>query len=223
MSTHQLIDYRPPTDEGWEPLWLDDHLLIVDKPSGLLSVPGRGDAFADCMASRVQQRYPDALIVHRLDMDTSGLLLMARGKDMQRRLSELFLRREVHKRYVAVLQGVMQHDEGLVDLPLITDWPNRPRQKVDHELGKPSQTRYWVRARDQEVLTTRVELEPITGRSHQLRVHMQAIGYPIVGDPLYAAQSGAWSRTRLHLHAVSLRFLHPETGEVVEINRAPPF
>ncbi|MDE1998867.1 MAG: RluA family pseudouridine synthase [Burkholderiales bacterium] len=217
------MDYRPPPDEGWEPLWVDDHLVVVDKPCGLLSVPGRGEAFADCMASRVQQRYPDALIVHRLDMDTSGLLLMARGKDMQRRLSELFLRREVHKRYVAVLQGVMQHDEGLVDLPLITDWPNRPRQKVDHELGKPSQTRYWVRARDQEVLTTRVELEPITGRSHQLRVHMQAIGYPIVGDPLYAAQSGAWSRTRLHLHAVSLRFLHPETGEVVEINRAPPF
>lgn len=223
MSTHQLIDYRPPPDEGWEPLWVDDHLVVVDKPSGLLSVPGRGEAFADCMASRVQQRYPDALIVHRLDMDTSGLLLMARGKDMQRRLSELFLRREVHKRYVAVLQGVMQHDEGLVDLPLITDWPNRPRQKVDHELGKSSQTRYWVRARDQEVLTTRVELEPITGRSHQLRVHMQAIGYPIVGDPLYAARSGSWSRTRLHLHAVSLRFLHPETGEVVEINRAPPF
>ncbi|MDE2075883.1 MAG: RluA family pseudouridine synthase [Burkholderiales bacterium] len=217
------MDYRPPPDEGWEPLWVDDHLVVVDKPCGLLSVPGRGEAFADCMASRVQQRYPDALIVHRLDMDTSGLLLMARGKDMQRRLSELFLRREVHKRYVAVLQGVMQHDEGLVDLPLITDWPNRPRQKVDHELGKPSQTRYWVRARDQEVLTTRVELEPITGRSHQLRVHMQAIGYPIVGDPLYTAQSGSWSRTRLHLHAVNLRFLHPETGEVVEINRAPPF
>ncbi|HET8870621.1 MAG TPA: RluA family pseudouridine synthase [Aquabacterium sp.] len=223
MSSHQLLDYRPPPDAAWEPLWLDDHLLVVDKPSGLLSVPGRGAAFADCMASRVQQRYPDALIVHRLDMDTSGLLLMARGKDMQRRLSELFLRRDVHKRYVAVLQGVMTQAEGLVDLPLITDWPNRPRQKVDHELGKPSQTRYWVRARDEGALTTRVELEPITGRSHQLRVHMQAIGYPIVGDPLYASQAEQWSRKRLHLHAAFLSFQHPVTGALVEVSREPDF
>lgn len=223
MRSHQLLDYRPPADEGWEPLWVDEHLLVVDKPSGLLSVPGRGEAFADCMASRVQQRYPDALIVHRLDMDTSGLLLMARGKDMQRRLSDLFLRREVHKRYVAVLQGVMQQEDGLVDLPLITDWPNRPRQKVDHELGKPSQTRYGVQARDELALTTRVELEPITGRSHQLRVHMQAIGYPIVGDPLYASATGPWPQSRLHLHAASLTFPHPVSGQILSISSEVPF
>ena len=231
MSGHQLLDYRPPPDQGLPTLRVDEHLIVVDKPSGLLSVPGRGEAFADCMAARVQARYPDALIVHRLDMDTSGLLLMARGKEMQRLLSELFLRREVDKRYVAVVHGQVEADSGVVDLPLMTDWPNRPRQKVDHELGKPSQTRYWVRHRDEQHNITRVELEPITGRSHQLRVHMLSLGHPIVGDPLYgpAGEAGSGSEQaspsmgRLLLHAADLSFTHPVSGEVIRLSSQAPF
>ncbi len=226
MSGHQLLDYNPPPDEGLDLLWSDDHVLIVNKPSGLLSVPGRGDAYADCMAARVQARFADALIVHRLDMDTSGLLLLARGKDMQRQFSDLFLHRQIDKRYVAVVHGLMPHDEGLVDLPLITDWPNRPRQKVDHEIGKPSQTRYVVVQRDEQAQTTRVELEPITGRSHQLRVHMLALGHPIVGDPLYAQGlpgPNAGRVSRLMLHAARLNLQHPVTGASMNIDCSVPF
>lgn len=221
MSGHQLLDYRPPPDQGLPTLRVDEHLIVVDKPSGLLSVPGRGEAFADCMAARVQARYPDALIVHRLDMDTSGLLLMARGKEMQRLLSELFLRREVDKRYQAVVHGRVEDDDGLVDLPLITDWPNRPRQTVDHEIGKPSQTRYWVRDRDAQAGVSRVDLEPITGRSHQLRVHMLALGHAIVGDPLYGPAASAGGR--LLLHAAELRFTHPVSGQQLSLASAVPF
>lgn len=223
MSGHQLLDYRPPPDEGLDLLWADDHVVIVNKPSGLLSVPGRGDAFADCMSARVQQRYPDALIVHRLDMDTSGLLLFARGKDMQRQFSELFLKRQVDKRYVAVVDGLLAESSGLVDLPLITDWPNRPLQKVDHEIGKPSQTRYQVLSRDEAEGTTRVELEPITGRSHQLRVHMLAMGHVIVGDPLYAQGYARTRASRLLLHAAQLKLTHPVTGESLDISCPVPF
>ncbi|MGE5451734.1 MAG: pseudouridine synthase [Acidobacteriota bacterium] len=223
MSGHQLLDYRPPPDEGLDLLWADDHVVIVNKPSGLLSVPGRGEAFADCMSARVQQRYPDALVVHRLDMDTSGLLLLARGKEMQRQFSERFLKREVDKRYVAVLDGLLTAAEGMVDLPLITDWPNRPLQKVDHTQGKPSQTRYRVTDLDEADGTTRVELEPITGRSHQLRVHMLAIGHVIVGDPLYAQGSARTRAPRLLLHAEQLKLLHPATGEMLDINCPAPF
>lgn len=223
MSGHQLLDYNPPPDEGLDLLWSDDHVLIVNKPSGLLSVPGRGDAYGDCMAARVQARFADALIVHRLDMDTSGLLLLARGKDMQRQFSDLFLHRQIDKRYVAVVHGLMPHDEGLVDLPLITDWPNRPRQKVDHEIGKPSQTGYAVVQRDEQAQTTRVELEPITGRSHQLRVHMLALGHPIVGDPLYAQGQDARLGQRLMLHAARLCLRHPVTGVTMDLDCSVPF
>lgn len=223
MSGHQLLDYRPPLDVGLDLLWADDHVVIVNKPSGLLSVPGRGEAFADCMSARVQRRYPDALIVHRLDMDTSGLLLFARGKDMQRQFSELFLKRQVDKRYVAVLDGLLAEPSGMVDLPLITDWPNRPLQKVDHEIGKPSQTRYQVIALDEAAGTTRVELEPITGRSHQLRVHMLAIGHVILGDPLYAQGQARTRSGRLLLHAAQLQLTHPVTGESLDISCPVPF
>lgn len=223
MSGHQLLDYRPPPDEGLDVLWVDEHVVIVNKPSGLLSVPGRGEAFADCMAARVAARYPDTEIVHRLDMDTSGLLLFARGKDMQRRFSELFLKRQVDKRYVAIVDGVMTQLAGLIDLPLITDWPNRPRQKVDHELGKPSQTRFEVVSVDAAQGTTRVSLEPITGRSHQLRVHMLASGHPIVGDPLYAGEAAHNRVARLMLHAERLSLMHPVSGEQIDIHCRPAF
>ena len=193
----------------------DAEIIVVDKPSGLLSVPGRGADKQDCASARVQAGFPDALIVHRLDMSTSGLLLFARGPAAQRELSHEFAERRVDKRYIAVLDGEVDADLGAwrdVDLPLICDWPNRPRQIVDHAIGKPSRTRWRVLAREHG--RTRVELEPLTGRTHQLRVHMQALGHPICGDALYGPQAPAaptaprllLHASRLHLQARDLTF-----------------
>ncbi|WKL56943.1 pseudouridine synthase [Asticcacaulis sp. ZE23SCel15] len=202
-------------------IYSDDYLVVVDKPAGLLSVPGRGEANQDCVAVRVQTAFPDALIVHRLDMATSGLMVMARGKVAHRSLSMAFEARQVDKRYIAVVAGRMVDDDGEVDLPLITDWPNRPRQRVDHDIGKPSLTRYRVleRAADR----TRVELEPVTGRSHQLRVHMMAIGHPIVGDEFYATDEVRALSARLLLHAQFLRLPHPDTQQPVDYFSAVKF
>lgn len=198
-------------------LFADDALVVADKPAGLLSVPGRGPDKQDCLIARVQLRYPDALTVHRLDQATSGLIVFGRGEVAQRALSVAFAERRVEKRYIAVVHGELP-DTGEVDLPLITDWPNRPRQMVDHVVGKPSLTRYRVVARGER--TSRVELEPVTGRSHQLRVHMLAIGHPIVGDTLYAAQLGG---ERLLLHAERLIVPHPVTGEAMAFEVAAAF
>lgn len=187
--------------------YADDALLVAEKPAGLLSVPGRTPENQDCVVARLQGLYPDALTVHRLDQVTSGLLLHARGKVMQAALSAQFEQRQVHKRYVAVLEGLLGGTAGEVDLPLIVDWPNRPRQQVDHERGKPALTRWRVLAR--EAGRTHVELEPVTGRSHQLRLHMASLGHPIVGDVLYGAQAA----DRVYLHACALRFTHPLSGE----------
>jgi tRNA pseudouridine32 synthase/23S rRNA pseudouridine746 synthase len=202
-------------------LHVDDACIVVDKPSGLLSVPGRGEHLQDCLATRVQAQFGDALVVHRLDMVTSGLMLFARGIDAQRRLSRAFAQREVHKRYVAVVHGRLDPDHGEIDLPLIADWPNRPLQRVDHEHGKPSLTRY--RVVDTKAERSRVELEPVTGRAHQLRVHLLAIGHPIVGDALYAPPEVLAGADRLLLHATSLRFAHPVSGAAVAIESAVPF
>lgn len=194
-------------------LLVDDALLALDKPAGLLAVPGRD--VADCLSARVQARYPDALVVHRLDMATSGLLLMARGVDMQRRLSRAFAERQVHKRYVAVVAGRVEAPDGvwgLIDAPMMRDWPNRPMQKTDHEHGKPSQTRWRVLAYDAGRDASSLELEPITGRTHQLRLHMRELGHPILGDALYAPPDVAARADRLLLHAWSLRLTHPMTG-----------
>ena len=178
-------------------LHVDAELIVVNKPGGLLSVPGRGPDKQDCAISRIQAQYPEALTVHRLDMATSGLLLMARGAEQQRLLSLEFAERRVHKRYVALLTGYLSGDGwSEVNLPLLTDWPNRPRQKIDFEHGKPSLTRYRVLERGEA--GTRVELEPITGRTHQLRVHMLAIGHPIVGDALYGPDPNEDQDLRLH-------------------------
>ena len=215
--------YQPPADIGLEVLFADEHLLLVNKPSGLLSVPGRGEHKQDCLITRVQQIYPDALIVHRLDMETSGLLVLARSKEMHRQLSALFQQRAVQKQYVAVVDGVLQTSSGEVDLPLICDWPNRPRQKVDHILGKPSRTLFTVLGPGIDAQSTRVELVPETGRSHQLRVHMQSLGHPILGDPLYADASAQARSERLLLHARALAFVHPTTGEPLSIVCEAPF
>ncbi len=201
----------------------DDAIIVAEKASGLLSVPGRGPDRQDCLSARVQMQFADALIVHRLDMETSGLMLFARGIDSQRVLSRAFETREVSKRYVAVVAGVMDEDEGSVNLPLICDWPNRPRQMVDHELGKPSLTRYRVLTRDATLHTTRVSLMPVTGRSHQLRVHMAALRHPMLGDSLYAPPGVQALSPRLLLHATELRFAHPVSGETLAFNSGVPF
>ena len=198
---------------------VDGHLVVLDKPAGLLAVPGRGEDKQDCLAARAQRLWPDALVVHRLDMATSGLFLMGRGLAMQRRLSRDFAERRVDKRYEAVVRGLVEADEGTIDLPLSADWPNRPRQVVD-AAGRPSQTRWRVLARDPVAQTTRLALEPLTGRTHQLRVHQLAIGHPIVGDALYAPGDGG---ARLMLHATWLALAHPATGEPVVFDSPVPF
>ena len=202
-------------------LFADDYVVVADKPAGLLSVPGRGADKQDCLVARVQAEFRDALTVHRLDMATSGLIVFGRGAKAQRTLSIAFSERRVEKRYIAVVAGTVEADAGEVDLPLITDWPNRPRQMIDHKIGKPSLTRYRVVTR--KAGRTRVELEPVTGRSHQLRVHMMALGHPIVGDVFYAPPEVAAVSDRLLLHAERLAVPHPETGVGMTFISAPSF
>ena len=196
-----------------------DDLLVAEKPAGLLSVPGRAEANRDCMIARLQASYPNALTVHRLDQVTSGLMLFVRGKAMQVALSAQFERRQVGKRYEALVQGVVEEEVGEIALPLICDWPNRPKQKVDFKLGKPALTRWRVMARDAGAQCTRLELEPVTGRSHQLRLHLASIGHPIVGDVLYGADPAA----RVCLHARALAFVHPRSGQAMAFESPVPF
>jgi len=206
-----------------EILHCDAALIVAVKPAGLLSVPGRGEDKQDCLAARVQALYPDALVVHRLDMATSGLMVFARGLAAQRRLGDAFARREVDKRYIAIAAGHLESTEGEIDLPLMADWPNRPRQQVDPVHGKPSLTRFRVLGHDAAMKTTRVELEPITGRSHQLRVHLCAIGHPIAGDALYAPADVLALAPRLMLHAQSLILPHPDDERRVAFEQPAPF
>ncbi|MGA8515771.1 MAG: RluA family pseudouridine synthase [Burkholderiaceae bacterium] len=193
-------------------VYADSSLVVVNKPAGLLAVPGRGADKADCVSLRAPECYSDALIVHRLDQPTSGLMLLARGLEMQRRLCNLFETRQVHKEYVAVVHGLVDKDEGAIDLPLAADWPARPRQKIDPHHGKASVTHYRVLSRDLLAHTTRLALEPITGRTHQLRVHLSAIGHPMVGDTLYGEEKAQGISPRLLLHAQHLALLHPASA-----------
>ncbi|GBU14815.1 ribosomal large subunit pseudouridine synthase A [Polaromonas sp.] len=214
--------------ETFQLVYSDDSLLVLNKPTGLLAVPGRGADKQDCLSRRVQARYAEALIVHRLDMATSGLLLMARSPALQRALSQLFERREVYKRYLAVVQGQLAPAStpdgwGLIDLPIAADWPRRPLRVIDAEHGKPSQTRWRTLGFDAATHSSRVELEPITGRSHQLRVHLQALGHPILGDALYAPAAIQASAARLLLHACTLRFVHPISGDLLHFDSPPDF
>lgn len=201
-------------------LYSDGALVVVDKPAGLLAVPGRGADLQDCVARRVQAMFADALVVHRLDQATSGLLLLARGAVAQRALSRLFEQRQVAKRYVAVVSGLMEEDAGSIALALAPDWPNRPRQRVDAQAGKPSLTHWRVLSRDRLTQTTRLELEPVTGRTHQLRVHLMAIGHAIVGDALYAPVPPA---PRLLLHASGLALAYPFDSRALNFSSALPF
>jgi len=204
---------------------LDEDLLVLEKPAGMLSVPGRGPDKQDCLSRWAQTQVPGALVVHRLDMATSGLMLMARHALSQRLIGQAFEQRAISKQYTAVVHGLMKADGDwqLIDLPLAADWPRRPLQKVDAVHGKPSQTRWQVLAHGAD--QTRVLLEPLSGRSHQLRVHLQAIGHPIVGDALYGpSQTGqALPPQRLLLHASSLSLRHPASGQALRFDSPAPF
>jgi len=202
-------------------LYADEHLLVFNKPSGLHSVPGKGEDKQDCLSGRAQAAYPDALVVHRLDRDTSGLVVMARGKAMQRILNAAFADREVSKRYTAMVAGQPAAEHGQIDLPIMVDWPNRPLRKIDHAEGKPSCTRWWLRAVHGD--RSLVELEPVTGRTHQLRIHLASIGHPILGDSLYAPPAVLAQSSRLLLHAHQLALRHPATGAAMHWESAATF
>ena len=208
-----------PTDEQPRLIHDDDQILIVDKPAGLLSVPGRGEDRADCLIARLRVAFPTVLLVHRLDMDTSGVMVFALTSHAQRHLGQQFERRQVKKSYLARLSGRLQPREGTVDQPLMVDWPNRPRQMI-HPEGRPAQTGWRVIRSDED--ETRVRLNPLTGRSHQLRVHMANLGHPILGDPLYATGAAA-DFPRLMLHAETLRLRHPESNVTMTFSAAVPF
>lgn len=211
--------YTPPDD----PLAIvhEDHeVLIVAKPAGLLSVPGKGEHLADCLLTRVQTVFPHALLVHRLDRDTSGVMVFALSPHAQRHLGLQFEKRQVKKTYMARVAGRVAEKTGVIDLPLSVDWPNRPKQMVDHENGRPAVTEWRVlKVNDGE---SRLRLFPKTGRSHQLRVHCLAIGHPILGDPFYAT-GPARDHPRLMLHSESLRFRHPDGGRSMTFTVKTPF
>ncbi|HHL2558443.1 TPA: bifunctional tRNA pseudouridine(32) synthase/23S rRNA pseudouridine(746) synthase RluA [Yersinia enterocolitica] len=214
--------YNPPRDPWLLILYQDQHIMVVNKPSGLLSVPGRAPENKDSIMTRIQAEFPTAESVHRLDMATSGVIVVALTKAAERELKRQFREREPKKSYVARVWGHLEQDEGLIDLPLICDWPNRPKQKVCYETGKSSQTQYQVLSRDADG-STRVKLSPITGRSHQLRVHMLALGHPILGDGFYAHPEAKAMASRLQLHAQELCITHPEFGTVMHFKCEPEF
>lgn len=198
-------------------LHLDEHLLILNKPAGLLTVPGKGPEKQDCLINRALKLNPNARVVHRLDQGTSGIVMFPLSYFALRELTKQFETRSIHKRYVAVVSGIMENDEGEVALPLICDWPNRPKQMVCFEHGKSALTRYKVLERNHQKNTTRVDLEPVSGRTHQLRVHMLSLGHVIVGDQLYASQEIIAQAPRLLLHAQELRLQHPINGNAIDI------
>lgn len=213
--------YRPPANHGLDILHLSDHLIVVNKPSGLLSVPGRGAGKEDSLSRRVQAEYPDALIVHRLDMGTSGIVVMARGADAHRELSAMFEERRVSKRYQALVDGCWAAAAaGEIALPMTV---KGPKQKVDHATGRPSLTRYRVIDIDTARAVSRLELEPVTGRSHQLRVHMEAMGHPIIGDDFYGTPASCAKAARLMLHACRIELCEPGGGNPLCVECPAPF
>ncbi|MBF9053971.1 RluA family pseudouridine synthase [Rhodobacterales bacterium LSUCC1028] len=211
--------YSPP-NTPLELIHEDHELLVVNKPAGLLSVPGKGDHLKDCLITRLQAAFPEALLVHRLDMDTSGVIVFARTPAAQRHLGLQFEKRMMKKSYLALVWGQVDGKEGVIDLPLIVDWPNRPLQKVCHETGRAAVTEWKVLRHDET--STRMRLFPQTGRSHQLRVHMRELGHPILGDPFYAT-GPARDFPRLMLHAETLRLRHPDGGRGMTFRAKNPF
>ena len=213
------FDYNPP-DVPLCVIYQDDTILVVDKPAGLLSVPGKLEGRKDCLEARLRATFWDSLLVHRLDCDTSGVMIFARNKIAQGFLGQEFEQRRTKKTYIARVWGRLDQNSGQIDLPIGSDWPNRPRQMVDPVNGRSAIT-------DWEVITrsdtdTRLRLHPLTGRSHQLRVHMLALDHPILGDPIYAT-GAARNFPRLMLHAETLSLHHPKTKERVTFSSACPF
>ncbi|MBU2884148.1 RNA pseudouridine synthase [Gilvimarinus agarilyticus] len=204
-------------------VWQDNDLLVVNKPSGLLTVPGRGPEKQDCLINRLLVDFPNSRIVHRLDQPTSGLVLIPQNHHAHKTLGRQFETRTISKQYIAVVDGCLKLDSGEIDLPLICDWPNRPRQMVDHENGKNALTRYQVLDRCEAKGNTRLALTPVTGRSHQLRVHMLALGHPILGDTLYAPEPVIARASRLQLHARHIEFTHPVSDEKIFVTCEPSF
>ncbi len=213
--------YSPPTDPWLEILYQDKDILVVNKPSGLLSVPGRPAEHQDSVYSRVLAEYPNAQIVHRLDMSTSGVIVVALRRNAEKELKRQFRERETKKTYLARVAGHVKINSGTIDLPLSCDLPNRPKQKVDHEFGKPSLTHFEVISKGKR--STLVKLTPITGRSHQLRVHMMAIGHPILGDNFYADPLAKRLASRLLLHAQALTIKQPYSGKELTFSCDVPF
>lgn len=216
-----MFEYTPPTNPWIDIVYEDEHILAANKPSGLLSVPGKRTEHYDSLWSRLSVKYPEIQVVHRLDMDTSGLMLLAKNKAAESALKKQFQYRLTHKIYYARVWGDPRSDSGEINLPLIGDWPNRPRQKVCLETGKPSITHYNVIKREEQ--TSVIQLLPVTGRSHQLRVHMMAIGHPIIGDEFYAQEEAQTYSSRLELHAAELSFYHPNTQQLHSIFVPCPF
>ncbi|WP_291358775.1 MULTISPECIES: pseudouridine synthase [Acinetobacter] len=221
MPINDNFVYAPPQDP-LHILYEDDDLVVIEKPAGLLSVPGRLPEHHDSAYLRVLERYPNAKITHRLDMATSGILMFAKHRDAEVAVSKMFQARTVSKHYIALVQGEIQ-TEGSVDVPLITDWENRPRQMVHFELGKAAKTLYQRLEYQPEQDISRVLLTPITGRSHQLRVHMLHIGHPITGDKIYHPEPTSSPLNRMALHASELTFTQPLSGHKVEILAPAPF
>ena len=216
-----LLHYAPPTTPYLDILYQDDALVVFNKPSGLLTVPGKAAEHKDSLEYRARLVWPGVRVVHRLDMATSGIVLMALTADSQRELNRQFQQRRTQKHYIARVSGQVAADYGSIDLPLICDWPNRPKQKVCYQHGKASLTHYQVLSRDNH--SSRFKPIPVTGRSHQLRVHMQWLGHPILGDKFYATAAAFNAADRLQLHAEQLQFLHPVSGTVFHCTAICPF
>ncbi len=212
--------YAPPL-APLDIIHIDDALIIVNKPANLLSVPGKALEHADCLETRLRAEFPDTLLVHRLDMATSGVMIFARTKAAQRHIGMQFEKRQIGKTYVAKVWGHVAKDSGHIDLPLIVDWPNKPKQKVCHETGKTAQTDWKVLERDNTI--SRVALYPRTGRTHQLRVHMLAIGHPILGDRFYATGPAFTAADRMQLHACEITLRHPDGGAEMTFTSKVPF
>lgn len=226
MSANPDFIYQPPMSPYLDIIYQDDDIVVLNKPSGLLTVPGRLPEHQDCLQNRVIKVLPTATVVHRLDMATSGIILMALNKPAHVEISRQFEKRLTKKRYIARVFGKVSEQTGSVELPLICDWPNRPKQKVDFEHGKKALTHYEVLDYHDDIdgqTTTLVELTPVTGRSHQLRVHMLAIGHPILGDRLYAHEKALTVSNRLQLHAQMLAVSHPVTKQQLTFSKACPF
>jgi tRNA pseudouridine32 synthase/23S rRNA pseudouridine746 synthase len=216
-----LLDYNPSDRPSFTILYQDDDILVCDKANGLLTVPGKAIEHKDSLQLRIQRVFPTATIVHRLDMATSGIIILALNKAAHVHLSKQFELRQTSKRYYARVFGVLAEESGTIDLPLICDWPNRPKQMVDHDRGKPSQTHYKLISVGE--YSSLVELTPVTGRSHQLRVHMLALGHPILGDRLYSTGEALKKSPRLCLHAQMHQFTHPVSAEIMTFETPHPF